>query len=362
MNHVLLGKAARVVGRKVDALVGRMLPLQPTLDSMSAKPFELHLELTNLCNANCVFCPYQYQERAIEFMSDEVLLKAAGDFVKSGGGSVGLTPVVGDALIHPKFVEYVRTLRSMSRIDRLFVTTNAILVDKHGVDEILDSGLTSVTISTAGFDKAMYERVYRSHSYERMRNNVLALVRRNAERGSPVHISIGLRPDRPLDQVMRDPDFQPILEYQPTIDFTWSFTSAGGRVTREALPAAMRLRRVESRREACVQLYNGPIVLPNGTVMACSCVASMDAAKDLGIGNVMTRDLREIWIDGGVAALRGSFADGLLNPTCAGCDMYRNLELYRTVEGRRRAAVNRRRAAGEVVRRNDAIGGPFAGG
>ena len=36
------------------------------------RPFELHLELTNLCNANCIFCPYQFQERPTGFMSDEV--------------------------------------------------------------------------------------------------------------------------------------------------------------------------------------------------------------------------------------------------------------------------------------------------
>ena len=362
MPNLLLSKASRVVERKVDALIGRVIPLQPVLDAMTARPYELHLELTNLCNANCVFCPYQFQTRDVQFMPRHIFDKALDDFVAIGGGSVGLTPIVGDALIHPEFLDYVRALRSRPSIDRVFVTTNAILLDKHGVDDVLMSGLTSITISTAGFEKTMYERVYRSKSYRRMYENVLALVTRNAELGSPVHISIGLRTDRPLAEVMQDRDFQPILAFEPEIDFTWSFTSAGGRITREALPATMKLRHVARRVEPCVQLFNGPIVLPDGMVMACSCVASMDAVPDLGIGSILERSLSDLWQSATLRQLRDSFQTGTQNGTCASCDMYRDLELYRTREGRRRARMSQARATGRIVRREDAPKGAFAGG
>jgi len=358
---IFLAKAGRVLRRKAESLVGRLVPLEPTLESMALRPYELHFELTNLCNANCVFCPYQFQEREVQFMPDEVFHKAVADFVASGGGSVGLTPIVGDALIHPEFLERVRHLRSFSAIDRIWVTTNAILLDKHGIDEILASGLTSITISTSGFDEASYRRVYRSSAYQRFRRNVLALVERNRELPEPLTITIGLRTDRPLDEVMKDPDFQPILAYGPDIDFTWSFTSAGGRITREALPQGMRLRIVSSRKQTCVQLYNGPIVLPDGTVMACSCVAAMDAVSDLGIGNVLESDLSEIWRNDRMRQLRASFAAGNLNKTCAGCDMYRGPDLYRTSEGRERAEINKARGQGEIVRREKPKGA-FSGG
>lgn len=358
---VFLGKAARVAVRKADSLVGRLYPLSETLSAMALRPFELHLELTNLCNANCVFCPYQFQERDVQFMSEQVFTKAVADFVECGGGSVGLTPIVGDALIDPEFVTRVRHLRSFPAVDRIWVTTNAILLDKHGIAEILNSGLTSITISTSGFDEESYRKIYRSTAYRRFRANVQELVERNRERAEPLTITVGLRTDRPLETVMKDPDFQPILDQGVDVDFTWSYTSAGGRITREGLPAGMRLRVVSSRPETCVQLFNGPIVLPDGTVMACSCVASMDAVSDLGIGNVLSGNLAEIWRSDRLRELRASFGGNALNPTCAGCDMYRGLELYRTSEGRQRARVNRARGAGEVVRREKPRGA-FSGG
>jgi radical SAM protein with 4Fe4S-binding SPASM domain len=329
---------------------------------MAARPFELHLELTNLCNANCVFCPYQFQEREVQFMPDEVFQKAVGDYVSIGGGSVGLTPIVGDALIDPKFLGRVRYLRSFPQVDRIWLTTNCILLDRFGVEAVLKSGINALNVSTAGFDAEMYQRVYRNASYQRMRRNVLELVERNSAMGSPVAITIALRPDRPLNAVMADPDFQPILAHKPQLDFTWSFTSANGRITRDILPASMKLRVVSSRPEACVNTYNGPMVLPDGTVMGCSCVAAMDATKNLGIGNILQSHLSEIWTGATTQTLRTSFTDNTLNSTCKGCDMYRDLEFYRTRDGRRRAELNLARAEGTVVKAVSAHRGPFSGG
>ena len=361
-NSLFLHKVSRVVTRKADALMGRVRPLAPTLESMGLRPFELHLELTNLCNADCVFCPYQFQQRKTEFMSEQVFEKALADFVQIGGGSVGLTPIVGDALIDPHFLDRVRRLRAEPNIDRIWVTTNAILLDKHGIKDVLASGVTHMNISTAGFDEAMYVRVYRNKSYRRMRENVLELLRLNAQGRAPIPITIALRPDRPLDEVMRDPDFQEILAYRPLLDFTWSYTSGNGRVKRDALPPIMKLRTVNRRPESCVNLWNGPIVLPDGTVMACSCVAAMDAVADLAIGNILRSSLLEIWQGQLMKQLRDSFGTTSLNPTCAGCDMYRDLEFYRTRDGRQRASINRARHSGLVHITSPNVARPFSGG
>ena len=106
MNTLVLDKIVRVVaGRRVLWSAGRLYNVEKTLAAMALRPFELHLEFTNLCNANCIFCPYQFQERPTGFMTDEVFEKAVNDYVKINGGSVGLTPIVGDALIDPKFLD-----------------------------------------------------------------------------------------------------------------------------------------------------------------------------------------------------------------------------------------------------------------
>jgi len=364
MNTVLPGKILRFVRRKAEAWAGGLLnDVDKTLTAMVLRPFELHLEFTNICNASCIFCPYSYQERPTGFMSDEVFEKAVGDFVRIRGGGVGLTPIVGDALIDPKFLARVRYLRSLPEIDRIFLTTNGILLDKHGIREVLTSGLTSLMISTSGFDKESYKRIYRSPAYERMKENVTQLVEENQRLGSPVNIAICLRTDRPLDEVMRDPDFQPILKHKPTVDFTWNYRTAGGRITREMLPQQMQFKKAPPKKEPCVSLYHGAMILIDGTVVACATIAAMDAACDLGIGNVLQNDLQEIYSGEAMRQLRDQFrAGGTLNPTCANCDEYQDCELFRTKEGRIRAELNRKRFQGEICQRTDKATTPFAGG
>jgi Iron-sulfur cluster-binding domain len=88
----------------------------------------------------------------------------------------------------------------------------------------------------------------------------------------------------------------------------------------------------------------------------------MDAVADLGIGNVLQTPLLEIWQGDKLRRIREQFENQNLNPTCAACDMYRNLELYRTREGRLRADLNRQRASGHVVARGDRAALPFSGG
>lgn len=260
-----------------------------------------------------------------------------------------MTPVVGDALIDPKFVERVKYLRSQAQIGDIWITTNGILLDKHGLEEVLNSGLTYIAISMAGFDEDMYRRVYRCDSYQRVRRNVMELLRLNSARAKPIPIGIALRPDRPEEEVRRSPDFRTVLTYKPQIHFEYFFTSASGRVTPQALPEVMKLLPNSSRNEACAFLFIGPVVCPDGTVMACPCVAATDAVADLRIGHVLESSLLDIWTDQRLRQLRSSFGTASLNRTCATCGLYRNLDLYRTAHGRKMARLNRERYMRKII-------------
>lgn len=342
MNRVVLSRIGRGATRAMSMAVGRLLPIEPILEDLAVKPARLGFEFTNLCNANCVFCPYGRQERGHQFMSDAVFDKAVADYVSIGGGDVELTPVVGDSLIHPEFVARVRKLRAHACIGHILLITNGILIDKHGAEELLSSGVSAITISTAGFQKEMYERVYRSTAYERMRRNVLELLTANERCGRKVEITLALRPDRPLGEVLADPDFAPILKLRPAVASNRFYSDAGGRVEREGLAPAYRLRVLRAHREPCAYTFDGPVILSDGTVVACNCLASMDRQSDLGLGNIMERSLLELWRGGAIQRLRASFGTPALNSTCASCTMYQGPRVFRTIGQQSRAAASRR--------------------
>jgi radical SAM protein with 4Fe4S-binding SPASM domain len=343
MNHLLLEKTKVFVKRTLHDMLGRLRPLGPVVEGMAIRPIRIHFELTNLCNANCIFCPYQFQTRPIEFMKEDVFRKAVDDYVQLGGGPVGFTPVVGESLIDPHFLDRVRYLRSFPSITEIFITTNGILLDKHGIENVVTSGLTRINLSTAGFQEEMYERLYRVESYQRMRRNVLTLLEENAKRGNPIKVNLWLRPDRDIGAVMSDPDFQPILAYQPHIEFVWAFASARGKITREILPKPMRLRRPRVGKETCFYMFQGPVILEDGTVQACYRAPQTMDSRDLVIGNVMRSSLGEIWTSYQMRRLRESFQQGCAAETCRQCGLYENLATLRGPEGRKMARENRAR-------------------
>jgi len=87
-----------------------------------------------------------------------------------------------------------------------------------------------------------------------MKRNVLELLECNARRSEPIPITIGLRSDRPLEAVMTDPDFQPILAFKAAARFYMVVHVAVVRFTRDILPAGMRLRIVTQRKGILCEL------------------------------------------------------------------------------------------------------------
>lgn len=343
------------IRRRASGAFWRSLPV-PDRDALELRPGHLTLELTNLCNANCIFCPYSQQLRAHERMTEAVFKKAVGDYVAMGGGSVDLTPIVGDPLIHPQFLEWVRFLRSLPQIDRITVTTNGILLSKHGIDEILDSGLSRINISMAGFDREMYRRIYRVDAYRKVIANVEKLLAANSRRKRKVPIFLCLRPDRPQSEVLASPDFRRLLPYHPRVSFADVLSRSGGQI--DALPEGMTLADLPltPKSAPCIATYFGLAVQSGGDVQVCACESSVNA-PGLVIGNVLDQSLGDIWRGARMEALRRSFTDGSLNPNCAKCDVYYRPPDFWTKEMRGLAKNARRRAAGEIIRHNKPVEG-----
>lgn len=351
------GFARRMVGAasaRASAALWKSLPLADR-EIFELRPFHLVLEFTNLCNADCVFCPYSQQKRPHEHMSEAIFTKAVSDYVAMGGGSVDLTPTVGDALIHPKFVQWVRYLRAIPQIDRITLTTNGILLGRHGVEQVLDSGLSRINVSLAGFDRQMYRRVYRTDAYRKVLENVRQLLAANHARREPVAIFLCLRPDRSEEEVLAAPDLQPLLKYRPNIRFAGTFSRSGGQI--DTLPDGMDLAPVTTatKSEPCRATYTALVVRSSGDVQVCGCEASINADA-LVVGNVEADSLEAIWRGELLRRLRDSFRDGTLNRNCSKCDFYYQPPGFHTPEMRRMAKATRRRHSGEIVRH----AGPFS--
>jgi len=286
----------------------------------------LRIETCNICNANCIFCAYQYQKRKKRIMSEEMFNKLIDDYNVMGGGNLGLTPVAGDPLIDPLLLSRIRYARQFPYIKTISTITNCIDLHEVGIKDLLTSGLNSIFVSTSGFDLELHEKIYRSKKADKMKRNLIDLLTINRELGNPCEIKIGLRTCQSLKEVMSDKDFIEIVKLSNGIDINYYFEDWSGAIRSSDLLKGMKIRPLSllilRRKAPCWMLYGELAVLSDGTVAMCGC-QELEGDSDLVLGNIMDSSLMDLYRSEQANMIRKNWLNGSKIPDiCRSCLNY----------------------------------------
>ncbi len=293
---------------------------QPTVTEKPADPAAptfLGVEPTNVCNANCVFCGYQYQERPRTTMPFEIFKTAVDQYVALGGGRLSLTPVVGDALIDPELVQKIAYAGQFPEIEPIFLYTNAILLTQEKFEQLVDAGVDAIVISMSSFDQQEYQDIYRTSAYPKVLKNLYAIAA--SDRFPRCELTISLRTNTLFPQ--RQPDYQKLAQLGYQFERTKLFDNWSGRIRPDDLPDFMVIRPSKPKTRPCHILYGGPTLLADGKMTACGC-RDLNGDSELGLGNIKDVPLGQPWQDGTMAALRQRFLDGDPPDLCRDCRHY----------------------------------------
>src|ERR1017187_7985598 len=110
--------------------------------------YSLMIELSSVCNAKCTFCPSATLERKKAIMTDEVF-----ETVLSRVQSDGIKPPIidlfnmGEPLLDRSLFARVQRLKSVFHKSKIRITTNFAAATESTIDQILSSGLHSISIS-----------------------------------------------------------------------------------------------------------------------------------------------------------------------------------------------------------------------
>jgi radical SAM protein with 4Fe4S-binding SPASM domain len=304
-------------------------------DELLKKFLGLNIETVNICNANCTFCAYQYQTRENGVMDMDLYKKIIREYDEIGGGDLGLGPTVGDPLVDKYIIERVKFARSFNKINNIGFFSNLISLKRFDLKEFVNSGLTNLVISTSGFDKDMYLRVYRSKMYEKMFNNLIELLKENKINGNPIDIIVEMRTDKSLKETLNFPDYKKLLQYLPSnkILCKFRYDDWAGKIKSSELTGEMKIRNMmlsmRFRYSPCFEYFNGPSIYWNGDVGICGC-RDVDA-KELIIGNIKTDKMINIWYNKKHLNLLNNFTK---KPPeiCKVCSHYDNISSLNTPE------------------------------
>ncbi|MBI2332542.1 MAG: radical SAM protein, partial [Chloroflexi bacterium] len=134
----------------------------------------LRISVTDRCNLRCVYC---LPEEGIEWLprenqlSAEEIARVVEAAAQGGVRRVRLTG--GEPLVRPDIVEIVARLASISGIEEVSLTPNAMLLERLA-HPLADAGLKRVNISLDTLDEDKFMRITRGGSIQHLWNGIAA--------------------------------------------------------------------------------------------------------------------------------------------------------------------------------------------
>jgi radical SAM protein with 4Fe4S-binding SPASM domain len=278
--------------------------------SLELQPFptRIHLEPTNICNLDCVFCPYSRQKRRQGYMGVDLFRKIVDE---CAGHDLKLwLHFLGEPLLNrdlPILIAYAKE----QGIPQVGLSTNAFFLTREIGEKLIRAGLDRLECSVDGFDRASYLRLRRSEGFDRVVENTKGFLQLKRELGAE-------RPSLSI-QFMRTPD---VVENLPAIRAFWK-PWLGERdfiMTIEdiSFAGAMRDPQRAARREPCRWLWHYLVILWNGDVVTCA----SDYDGERVMGNLREQSLLDVWHGHAYQQLREKHAQGRYGEAgiCHGCD------------------------------------------
>ncbi len=290
------------------------------------------MEITNICNANCTFCAYRYQQKKKGVITRDNYERLIDSYSEVGGGPMTFTPTVGDPLVDPQIIEKIRYSRSKKNITSILLYTNGILLDKFGYINVLKSGIDRLAISTYVGSREGYLKYYQKDKYEKVIKNIIEICKLNKELGDQVLITLHLRVERDQSIWENTEEYLEISKYidEKNIQFLTTYDTWGGKIKKEDLPDGCEVDipidlDKKIKQGPCFELFRRVHILPDLEVGACICV---DLENEINIGNLKNQNLKEIWGGEKIRSFRSNWNKGILPEVCKNCTRYEPVDSF----------------------------------
>ena len=238
----------------------------------------VYVEITNICNRNCSFCPGTKRE------TDSMSLEKFSHILESLQGVTKhlYFHIMGEPLIHPNLRQFIKMAKKAGF--HPMITTNGTLLASHG-HELIQEGVYKINISVHSFEEGT-EEAY--HTY-------IKQCAEFADLASKAGILVVLRLWNNGYDNGRNADIERLLyEYFPQ---DWQYGKRGITIQKNLfLEYGERFSwpDMEAEEEGndvfCYGLKDHFGILCDGTVIPCC----LDHEGDIALGNIFVQDLSEI--------------------------------------------------------------------
>ena len=291
----------------------------------------IEFELSNICNARCVFCPYPdmlKSDKKFTHMQADTLEKVKQMMPSFKGVLVSFTPTTGDTLLHPEWDQYMKEILALKSVNRATMFTNAIELDADACKRLLavmeadrEGKMSQLYFSVGGYDAATYKALYQVDRFDKVVSNIRRFIEdihlKGKSIGVHIHIKLttGAKEDLEKANKLFNPGAYPFVYFSHSHQYF-----SNDAYKRNALLDYYPSESTDTSK-ACAYLKKTRFAADGG-VWADGCVISeMPGDNSLRLGNV----------DSGINVIEHERTriiqdweqNGLKPKPCQGCTMYR---------------------------------------
>mgnify|MGYP001199308649 CR=1 FL=1 len=291
---------------------------------------EIRFEVTNRCDATCVFCPRDLQTRKQGVLNMDLYKKVLDEAIEWGGVSFVSLENFGEPFLDPYLFERAKYAKDRG----MYVATISTGSHLHKGDAINQTlkYLDKIRFSYYGITKDVYEGLHKNLDFEVSTKNIHDLIEAKAKKNNGLRIEMYFL-------LMPENEHQMdgwLKTYEPLVDavsvwkpHNWS----NGRTYRTI---------EEDDKVSCGRPFSGPLQVQwDGKVVPCC----YDYNSEIVLGDCTKETLKEIVLGKHYKEFRNAHRDGefLKYPFCDGCDQLNNQKdvlIYSNINDSEVGAVN----------------------
>lgn len=260
------------------------------MENYQETPFRVMIENTNICNADCVFCPHKIMKRKTGIMEMGLFKKIADECQRLGIGYVTVYGF-GEPLLDKSFFDRINYCKSLG-IPRVTTNTNAMYFDTKKIGQVFDSGLDEIYISFDAATERTYKKIRPGLDFSVVENNIFSLINEKRKRNSA-------KPEIILSFVESSLNASETHKYikkwqgkadHVSISYIHNWT---GDVT-------YGIKNLTKKRDPCRLLWTDMVISVNGDVPLCC----NDYENKVILGNIKKQSIKEIWGGKRLACIR----------------------------------------------------------
>ena len=302
-------------------------------------PRRLQIETTNRCNAACAMCPILRMTRPKGDMAPELWSKLVAELKERPALRRVILHVMGEPLLHPTFIEYLRELRREAPHQPVEFSTNGSLIDEAPARALLELDLVQINFSLDACSPETHAQIRRGLNFEKIMANLEGLIRLMAEQGRT-------RPRLLVQLIKMDLNrgeweaftkrwqelaaAHEFLELYVKEQWSWGGYIDSGQAKKEQEKGILAL--------PCSFPFDQLDVYWDGRVGFCC----LDEEAELEVGDLNRQSLAEIWASAQIKRMRKKFRrldfEGL---RCSGCGERLRFRSLAEIGGRPRRIINR---------------------